>query len=288
VELKPIRLEDETALCLDMFRVTDANLPYRQPLVVLRFVGTYRIGCQGNPDALWMTTMVCAAKKAFRPGGIVLDFQQLSYEWGDMIDRPIREAWCEDVRPAVVTSPRCHPALVSLFASEGEDGERLFATMEAAVCAVEQDARELQIITDALFLGKSTISCKKLSCQWDTSAHKDHHQHYRTMVERRLMQTSREEPELWKLVMQEECKYACVSGEKIGITILLGAWLVRKGVGGLPEFIAISKQLADVWYEGCSPFRMTNLPPYLQSILKEALDPSSEEHLPAYQALASN
>ena len=54
-----------------------------QPILRLAFKGEYGFGCKGNPDATYLHSVIASALLAWEPEGVVLDFRNLRYEWGD-------------------------------------------------------------------------------------------------------------------------------------------------------------------------------------------------------------
>jgi hypothetical protein len=54
--------------------------------LVVAFSGTYGYGSAGNGDAAFMCEAVEAAVAAWTPRAIILDFSELDYEWGDMLE----------------------------------------------------------------------------------------------------------------------------------------------------------------------------------------------------------
>lgn len=61
----------------------------RVPVLVASFVGEYRHGSRGEPDARLMEAVIASARIAYRPVAIALDFTRLEYEWGDDLRRVV-------------------------------------------------------------------------------------------------------------------------------------------------------------------------------------------------------
>ena len=52
-------------------------------IVHLAFIGTYRSGSAGAPDAHYMSGILAIVDGVWRPSAIILDLSSLAYEWGD-------------------------------------------------------------------------------------------------------------------------------------------------------------------------------------------------------------
>jgi hypothetical protein len=55
-------------------------------ILVIRYTGEYPFGSGGNADAIYMHAMAKAAVAAFEPFGVIHDFSELQYEWGDLLE----------------------------------------------------------------------------------------------------------------------------------------------------------------------------------------------------------
>lgn len=113
------------------------------PVLIAAFDGEYRHGARGNDDAVYLTAMLSAAVSAWHPLALVLDFKDLTYTWGDMMDSPLRfgeehRHWEGGLATTVVASSRNEPALRSLIdALMGDDPDDwLCPTREAAIAKV--------------------------------------------------------------------------------------------------------------------------------------------------------
>lgn len=81
--------------------------------IVVAFIGMYRWGGAGHPDALFMRDISALAVECLEPQNLILDLSRLWYQWGD-------EMW--DIVPpnhygpvALVPGPACEQGLVSLW-----------------------------------------------------------------------------------------------------------------------------------------------------------------------------
>lgn len=118
-------------------------------LLIAGFEGEYRHGGEGNDDAVYMASMLRAAFSAWHPTALVLDFEHLSYEWGDYMDAPLRaseeeRSWEGGLATAVVSSALNERALRSLIdCVVGEDPDGwLCPTRESAVARVLEQWKE--------------------------------------------------------------------------------------------------------------------------------------------------
>ncbi len=80
IEIEPFNLSDIKA----SYQLT-MNGPHR--ILVVAFRGEYRVGSAGNDDAYFMHAVASAGVEARGPSAIILDFSDLKYVWGDMLER---------------------------------------------------------------------------------------------------------------------------------------------------------------------------------------------------------
>jgi len=137
IDLQEVRLEDLSKIVCRFQIGKHDQQSYPKSILVVRYEGTYRYGCQGNGDATFMFAMGNAGVKAFDPDAIILDLSELSYQWGDMLDC-VFGIGDEVPRPlAMVVGPGCHSALGTLIfgVRSKEDAcqqEEIFDTLEDA------------------------------------------------------------------------------------------------------------------------------------------------------------
>ncbi len=80
-------------------------------IVHLAFTGTYRDGSAGAPDAHFIRGITSIVNGAWRPSAVILDFSEMTYEWGDemaMLLPPV------DDDTAVVVSDKCRQAISTI------------------------------------------------------------------------------------------------------------------------------------------------------------------------------
>jgi hypothetical protein len=111
--------------------------------LIVRFSGVYRDGSEGNPDAKYMYAMAEAGIAAYDTDGVILDFENLSYQWGDRIEQVFsagtaRRTGLEPFPLAVIAGPGCAPALASLewgigTTRKATEMDEMFETLDEAV-----------------------------------------------------------------------------------------------------------------------------------------------------------
>jgi hypothetical protein len=116
--------------------------------ISVAFTGSHGYGSRGNGDSQYISAMVHAALAAWRPSGLILDFRELTYEFGNGIADAIFAArdddsgdWLTPTR--IVVSSACRAGISSLLDFLKLDPSVwLFDTVEGAYEAVRQLAHE--------------------------------------------------------------------------------------------------------------------------------------------------
>ena len=98
-----------------------------EPVVlIVKFTGLYHPGSSGSPDAGFISAVRSAALYHYMPNGLILDFSELEYEWGDEMDNllPNDDAvyFWRHTPMAVVVGAKCREAIRTL--TFGLDSER--------------------------------------------------------------------------------------------------------------------------------------------------------------------
>jgi len=151
MKLTEHKLESLSSLSYSIFTCPLITWDYMECLVVA-FKGECGHGSGSNGDAAFMTAIIKAAAAVWRPAGCLLDLRQMKYEWGDEMLRPI----CAfdpchvgdklvDFPMAVVVSNLNRRGFTSLVRQEmdGDPGELLFDSIEAALAAVDKQAQRI-------------------------------------------------------------------------------------------------------------------------------------------------
>jgi hypothetical protein len=114
-----------------------------QRLLMASFVGEYRPGSQGNPDAQLMKAVLASALSAWDFDGVVLDLRELSYVWGNSLlgvfDQRYPMAW------SILVGEKSAAAVRSLVGNTP-----LHGTLEEAVAHAAEAAEELARRSDEL------------------------------------------------------------------------------------------------------------------------------------------
>ena len=139
-KVTPVSLEDPANPIRCEFSLIDPEIPGKWHILVARFVGKYRLGHLGDPDATYIASMARAAMFNWEPSGLILDLSQLDYKWGDMMDLVLNpNQWSGFKTPfAVVVGPDCRDAIASLkFGTDttksAADITGFFDTLPAAI-----------------------------------------------------------------------------------------------------------------------------------------------------------
>jgi len=144
--LHPVSFATETAIHYEFQLETFDKERSPCRILVAKFVGDYRPGCRGTPDALFIQGITQAALKMWGPDGLVLDFRQLSYTWGDNMEEVLGIRGEIKVPFAIVGSELCLPAIGTLIQvfygvekiKTATDAEDIFDKMEEAIEYVHQ------------------------------------------------------------------------------------------------------------------------------------------------------
>lgn len=119
----------------------------RCDILIASFSGVYRVGYEGKADARLIHALGQAGVIAWDPDGVILDFSELDYQWGDnlrdILDIGEQEFGIEGLPQAIVVGPRCERAVRSLFAWPGpgrsESSEWIFSDFEQAWNYIEAE-----------------------------------------------------------------------------------------------------------------------------------------------------
>lgn len=88
-------------------------------LLHVSFTGNYGYGAAGNGDADFMDAMYRAAVEVVDPDGLILDFSDFNYEWGDRLGKVLNlpDSWAQVERQpfAIVLGQGCEQGLRSLL-----------------------------------------------------------------------------------------------------------------------------------------------------------------------------
>ena len=88
-------------------------------ILVIKYSGKYGIGSAGNKDAQFMFAKGEYGLNLFEPSGAILDFRELEYEWGDMLDLVLNvgsNQYIDSEFPiALIVGDKCEEAISTLI-----------------------------------------------------------------------------------------------------------------------------------------------------------------------------
>ncbi len=125
-------IDTTSAIRCELFLSSASRGPHNRILAV-RCAGLYRIRCKGGPDATYMEAMTAAALIATCPSGLIFDFTQLDYQWGDNLESVYHVG--KNLPLALVLGEHCREAVISLSRPNAiiqEPEEWMFDTFEEA------------------------------------------------------------------------------------------------------------------------------------------------------------
>ena len=135
---------DLSSIQLTMSVADLAQGPARRMLHV-QFAGHYHSGSGGTTDALFMYAMARAAVTAWEPDGLILDYSQLEYHWGDEMEwlLPDDDGPFEDMPVVVVVGPPSKEGVRMLIFGVGStktfvDAAGIYEDLMVAVDALDQ------------------------------------------------------------------------------------------------------------------------------------------------------
>ncbi|MBY0014093.1 hypothetical protein [Paenibacillus typhae] len=85
ISTKQYKLESLSEIRYEV-RIGTSNAVDYLEIMILKFIGKYGYGSEGNSDAAFMSAIAKAVLEAWEPGGLIIDLSELSYEWGDRIE----------------------------------------------------------------------------------------------------------------------------------------------------------------------------------------------------------
>lgn len=141
MSLCPVSFESESAIHHEFLLEGFEKERSSRRILVVKFIGDYRPGCQGMPDALLMQGITQAALTMWGPDAVVLDLRQLTYTWGDNMEEVLGIRGEIKLPFAVVGSELCLPAICTLIQvfygvdriKTATDAENIFDNMEKAL-----------------------------------------------------------------------------------------------------------------------------------------------------------
>lgn len=83
--------------------------------LIAKWVGTYREGSLGNPDAYYMRGLTKTALGVWQSAALILDLTELEYKWGDLLEMVFDVGEEEQKTTAIVVGLTCKPAISTLI-----------------------------------------------------------------------------------------------------------------------------------------------------------------------------
>lgn len=123
----------------------------RNRALIIEFAGRYGIGSAGNDDGIFMEAVINTALQVWFVEGMVLDFRNLSYEWGNAIGKVLlagKKVWGSDFPTAIVVSELCRKALETAgpfyrgHSASGNQTKWLFDDMDSALSYIQEQSKE--------------------------------------------------------------------------------------------------------------------------------------------------
>ena len=133
---------------VDLFGLSDISVeyeimrrvkPYRE-ILVCKFSGIYKSGCEGYEDAQFIGSMINAGLAAWEDTiGLIVDFSDLDYIWGDNLvfgynhvyrtylenkNLSLEERGCNfryAIQSALIVGPKCQEAIRTLILGENSE-----------------------------------------------------------------------------------------------------------------------------------------------------------------------
>jgi hypothetical protein len=129
------------------FHTGDSTITKYRQILVISYAGEYGVGCEGNGDAQYMYAMGKFGIELYEPAGIIIDFRELEYVWGDMLEM-VFGLGCLNYHPhnvpnAMIVGDKCQEAIGTLI--HGLDSKEppttedwIFGSLEEAWKFVEE------------------------------------------------------------------------------------------------------------------------------------------------------
>lgn len=143
MKLSTVRLEELSSLTHEI-KLPETEKFHTPAFKVISYHGTYGYGSAGKSDALYICATATAAHKAWYTEGIIVDFSDLKYEWGDEMEWIFGIAQGGPTKctfPLVVlVGEKSKPAIQTLIL--GEYAELCAESFADAVTLIDRKRRE--------------------------------------------------------------------------------------------------------------------------------------------------
>jgi hypothetical protein len=143
MKLSTVKLEELSSLTHEV-KLPETEKFHTPAFKVISYHGEYGYGAGGKNDALYICATATAAHKAWYTEGIIIDFSDLKYEWGDEMEWVFGIAQGGSTKctfPVVVlVGDRSKQAIQTLI--PGEYAELCAETFADAVALIERKRNE--------------------------------------------------------------------------------------------------------------------------------------------------
>lgn len=134
MKLSTVTLKDLSLLTHEV-RLPETKKFHSPAFKVISYHGEYRHGADGKPDALYIMATAAAAHEAWYTDGIIIDFSDLRYEWGDNMEWVLGIARTTpdgcSYPLVIIVGDKCREALLSLL--RGKYAEFCVDSLDEAV-----------------------------------------------------------------------------------------------------------------------------------------------------------
>ncbi|MHA2203020.1 MAG: hypothetical protein ACW991_04970 [Candidatus Hodarchaeales archaeon] len=81
-----VKFDQERSSISYSFQLATTGEPASPTTLIMHFIGEYRYGSAGNPDARHLIDIIKTAIGTWPPDSLIIDLSKLNYEWGDYIE----------------------------------------------------------------------------------------------------------------------------------------------------------------------------------------------------------
>lgn len=142
MNFQPITIEEHCPTMTYDFKVSYLRDTYLVDILIISFHGEYRYGSGGSPDAGLIRGIIKTGVSVFHPFGVIINFTDFEYNWGDDLDLSFEEAG--PTSTCVVVGEKCRAAFSTLeFGVESTqdivDNKLFFDNIDEAIAALKND-----------------------------------------------------------------------------------------------------------------------------------------------------
>lgn len=122
-KLKSLNPEDTSNIKVIYFQGNSGLTDY-QNILVVKYMGKYGFGSAGNDDARYMYAKAEYGLNIYEPNAVILDFSELEYQWGDMLELVFNVGSHQYIHKAfpkaLVLGEKCRAAIATLIHGNDE------------------------------------------------------------------------------------------------------------------------------------------------------------------------